>query len=371
MTGYRVPRYDYPAQLPDLDGVLLPAIRDTLLRGDFVLGPAVARFEEAFAGYLGAGHAVGVNSGTDALILALDALGIGAGDEVITVANTFHATAQAIDRVGATPVVVDCREDDYLIDLAQVEAAVTGNTRAVVVVHLFGQAVDMARVNALAARHGLVVLEDCAQAVGARSGAHRVGTTSAAGCWSFAPSKNLAAAGDAGAITLADDDVADRLRLLRHFGQREQNEHGLLGYNSRLDTVQALVLEHKLPLLDRWNEQRVAIAETYYRELAGLPVSFQAGAGPGEHVYHLFQLRTDRRDALLAHLRAAGVDAVVRYPHPVHLQEAFAALRHKPGDFPVAEDLAATTLCLPLFPSLTDEQVDLVCASVKGFFAGS
>jgi dTDP-4-amino-4,6-dideoxygalactose transaminase len=370
MADYRVPRYDYPAQLPGLDGVLLPAIRETLLRGDYVLGAAVGRFETAFADYLGAGHAVGVNSGTDALILALHALGIGPGDEVITVANTFHATAQAIARVGATPVIVDCRGDDYLIDLDQVEAAITGKTRAVAVVHLFGQAVDMARVRAWARQHGLLVVEDCAQAIGAQSGGNRVGSTSDAGCWSFAPSKNLAAAGDAGAITLADAGVADSLRVLRHFGQRVQNEHLRVGYNSRLDTVQALVLEHKLPLIDGWNARRVAIAGTYHEELGGLPVSFQAGAAPGEHVYHLFQLRTDRRDELVAHLRAAGVDAIVRYPFPLHLQEAFSSLGHKPGDFPVAEDLAATTLCLPLFPSMADEQVEIVCEAVKAFFAG-
>ncbi|SFQ05728.1 DegT/DnrJ/EryC1/StrS family aminotransferase [Amycolatopsis rubida] len=372
MAEYRVGRYDYPGQLPGLDDELLPSIRETLLRGDYVLGAAVDRFEHAFASYLGARHAVGVNSGTDALILALHALGIGPGDEVITVANTFHASAQAVVRVGATPVLADCGPGDYLIDLEQAEAAITDRTRAVLVVHLFGQSVDMAAAHALAKRHDLLVLEDCAQAIGAYSGGVRVGTTSDAGCWSFAPSKNLAAAGDAGAISLGGAD-ADRLaavlRRLRHFGQDKQNEHRVVGFNSRLDTLQALVLGHKLPQLDEWTARRVAVAAEYRERLAGLPVSFQDGAGAGEHVYHLFQLRTERRDELLAHLREAGVDAVVRYPHPIHLQEAFAFLGHRRGDFPVAEDLAGTTLCLPLFPSMTADQVSLVCDGVREFFA--
>ncbi|OXM48865.1 DegT/DnrJ/EryC1/StrS family aminotransferase [Amycolatopsis alba] len=369
MAEYRVGRYDYPGQLPGLDEELLPALRETLLRGDYVLGAAVDRFERAFAGYLGARHAVGVNSGTDALILALHALGVGPGDEVITVANTFHASAQAVVRVGATPVLADCRPDNYLLDLEQAEAAVTPRTRAIIVVHLFGQSVDMTEVHRLARRHDLLVLEDCAQAVGAYSGGARVGTTSDAGCWSFAPSKNLAAAGDAGAISLGDDQIAAALRRLRHFGQDKQNEHQVVGFNSRLDTVQALVLGHKLPHLDAWTRQRVAIAAGYRERLAGLPVSFQDGAGPGEHVYHLFQLRTERRDELVSHLRGSGVDAVVRYPHPIHLQEAFASLGRRRGDFPVAEDLAGTTLCLPLYPSMTADQVDLVCAGVREFFS--
>jgi len=370
MASYKVGRYDYPAQFTDLDGELLPAIRQTLLRGDYVLGAAVARFEDALAGFLGVRHAIGINSGTDALILALHALGIGTGDQVITVANTFHATAQAIERVGATPVIVDCHPDDYLIDLAEVETAITERTKAAIVVHLFGQAVDMRAVTDLAQRHGLLVLEDCAQAIGARSNGIRVGTISQAGCWSFAPSKNLAAAGDGGAVTLNDDNVAERLRLLRHFGQRRQNVHRTVGYNSRLDTLQALVLEHKLPRVDEWNAQRSMLAEQYRTRLAGLPVSFQEGAGDGEHVYHLFQMRTEPRAALGAHLQGLGIDAVIRYPFPIHLQEAFAHLGYKRGDFPVSEDLAETTLCLPLFPSMTSAQVDLVCDGVIGFFAG-
>jgi dTDP-4-amino-4,6-dideoxygalactose transaminase len=368
-TRYAVPRYDYPAQFADLDATLLPELRDVLVRGDYILGEPVARFERELAGYVGTSHAVGVNSGTDALVLALDALGVGPGDEVITVANTFHATAMAITRVGATPVFVDCDPGSYLIDLDQVAARITAATAAVVVVHMYGLAVDMDAAGALCRRAGVRLIEDCAQAIGARWGADRVGSVSDAGCWSFAPSKNLAAAGDAGAITVNDDGVAAKLRLLRHFGQEKQNDHRIVGYNSRLDTLQALVLSHKLPHVDRWNSQRAALAARYREQLAGLPVSFQTGPAAAEHVYHLCQVETDARDELVAHLQNESVDAVVRYPVPLHLQKAFEHLGYKHGELPVAERLAERTLCLPLFPSMTERQVDLVCAGVTGFFA--
>lgn len=369
MNRWQVPRYDYSSQFPGLKEKLLPQIERLMHDGNYVLGEAVGEFEEDFAAYLQAPFAVGVNSGTDALILALDVLGVGPGDEVITVTNSFHATAMAIARVGATPVLVDCEQDTYLIDLDAAERAVTEHTKAVIVVHLFGQAVDMVAAREFTDRHGLLLVEDCAQAVGAYSDSRRVGTVSDAGCWSFAPSKNLAAAGDAGAVTLADEETAKRVRLLRHFGQTSQNDHHVIGYNSRLDTVQALVLSHKLPHLDGWNQQRVAIADAYREHLGALPVKFQEGAGSGEHVYHLFQVETDARDALLEHLRQDGIDAVVRYPTPMHLQPAFTHLKTASGEMPVAERLARQTLCLPLYPSMSEEQVDHVCRSVADFFA--
>lgn len=368
MMGYAVPRYDYPAQFADLDADLLPKFRDVLLRGNYILGEPVAEFERDLAAYVGTEHAVGLNSGTDALILALDALGIGPGDEVITVANTFHSTAMAISKVGATPVIVDCEPGSYLIDLSQVEARITDATAAVIVVHLFGMAVDMDAAAELCRRKGLRLIEDCAQAIGARWADDRVGSLSDAGCWSFAPSKNLAAAGDAGAITLNDKETADRLRLLRHFGQQTQNDHRLVGYNSRLDTLQALVLSHKLPHTDRWNEQRAAVAERYRQRLADLPVTFQRGPAAAGHVYHLFQVDTEYRDELVKHLQSRSIDAVVRYPFPIHLQKAFEHLGYRRGDMPVAERLAEQTLCLPLFPSMTEQQVDLVCDAVTEFF---
>jgi dTDP-4-amino-4,6-dideoxygalactose transaminase len=368
MTEHRVARYEYPSHFADIDGALLPQIRAVLQRGDYILGVAVDRFEAELASFVGSRYAVGVNSGTDALILSLTALGIGLGDEVITVANTFHATALAVARVGARPVLVDCRPDDYLIDLDQVQAAITARTRALVVVHLFGRAVEMSAVRELAQRHGLLVIEDAAQALGARSRGRRVGGLSAAGCFSFAPSKNLAAAGDAGAVTLDDPSVAEHLRVLRHFGQSEQNEHRLLGFNSRLDTIQALVLSHKLPYLESWTESRVRIATRYRELLAELPLGFQDPGTDGEHVYHLFHVCTPARNQLLAWLQARGIDAVVRYPHPIHLQPAFAGLGYSRGDFPVSERLAAETLCLPLHHAMSEAQVEEVCIAISDHF---
>jgi len=371
MTSYRIGRYDYSSHFLDVDDGLMPEIRSLLLEGGYILGSPVSEFESGLAAYVGARHAVGVNSGTDALILALAALGIQRGDEVITVANTFHATPLAIERVGARPVLVDCRSDDYLIDLEQVEAAMTTRTKAVIVVHLFGRSVDMPAVCELAASRSVAVIEDAAQAIGATSRGSRVGALSSAGCFSFAPSKNLAAAGDAGAITLNDQAVAEKLRLLRHFGQAEQDEHQLTGYNSRLDTIQALVLLHKLPQLDGWTRRRVAVAKAYEEQLTDLPVAFQDPGQEGEHVYHLFQVSTSERDGLLARLRAHGVDAVVRYRHPIHLQQAFAHFGYRPGAFPVAERLAATTLCLPLHHAMSESTVEEICDVVRTYLGAS
>jgi len=368
MSRWKVDRYDYPAQFPELDRSLLPQIRELLMAGDYTLGQAVTEFEERFATYVGSRYAVGVNSGTDALILALEALDIGRDGEVITVTNSFHATAMAIVRVGAAPVLVDCDPATYLIDLNQVERRITAKTKAIIVVHLFGRSVDMASARRLAEARGLYLLEDCAQAIGAASRGKSVGSWSHAGCWSFAPSKNLAAAGDGGAITTGVDAVAARLRLLRHFGQAAQNDHRLIGYNSRLDSIQALILAHKLAHVTLWNARRTAIANRYRQLLAELPISFQDPGHENEHVYHLFQIETSARDALLSHLQSQGIDAVVRYPVPIHLQPAFRELGFRAGAMPVAERLAERTLCLPLHPSMSDGQVEFVCAALFSFF---
>ncbi|CAL9622993.1 DegT/DnrJ/EryC1/StrS family aminotransferase [Streptomyces sp. enrichment culture] len=371
MVGFTVPKYRYPAQFAGGERELLDRIGEVLLRGGYVLGEEVAEFERRLAGYLGAAHTVGVNSGTDALILTLDALGIGPGDEVITVANSFHATAQAIARRGADPVYVDCRDDDFLMDLDLLPAAFTERTRAVILVHMFGRAADVPRAARLARDAGVTLVEDCAQAIGARSHGVRVGTASAAGCWSFAPSKNLAAAGDAGAVSVQDDALADRLRLLRHFGQPRQNQHDILGYNSRLDTLQALVLLHKLDRLDTWNARRATVAATYRERLAGLPLRFQDPGEEGGHVYHLFQVCTESetvRDGLLAHLTDSGIDAVVRYPVPLPRQPALAGPAADRHPCPVAEDLSRRTLCLPIRPDLDAAEIGHVCHAVTGYF---
>ncbi|WP_405180817.1 DegT/DnrJ/EryC1/StrS family aminotransferase [Nocardia sp. NBC_01377] len=356
----KVPRYNYPAQFPDLDTVQA-RIGRALLDGDYILGESVARFEQAFADYLGAAHVVGVNSGTDALALALIAAGVEAGDEVITVANTFHATVAAIVAVGARPILVDSEPRTYLMDLHAVEAAIGPRTCAIMAVHLFGRTLDMDRLTALTHRHGLLLIEDCAQAVGARWGTQRVGTFGALGCFSFHPSKNLAAAGDAGAVTTSDDKLAQQLRILRGLGQDGQDNHVTVGMNSKLDAIQAIILHSKLGHLDEWNQARRRVALGYHESLTNPRLAGSALAQPpGDHVHHLFQVEVPNRDTIVKRLRGDGVDAVVRYPVPIHHQTAFGQQPFARHHYPNAEQQAATTLCLPMRPDLTEPDIDYV-----------
>lgn len=361
-----VPRYNYRAQFSDID-LVVTQMRDCLLDGRYVLSNEVTSFEEEFARYIGTRHALGVNSGTDALMLSLTALGIGPGDEVVTVANTFHATVLPILRVGARPVLVDCGASDYLMDPDQVQVAITSRTKAIIIVHLFGGVVPLQPYLELAERHGLHLVEDCCQAHGARWGDRRVGSMGAAGCFSFHPSKNLAGAGDCGMITTDDDQLAWKLARLRHLGQDRQNSHVALGWNSKLDALQAVVLRHKLPRLDQWNALRQRVAASYQDGLDDLPVGFQILDEGSDHVYHLFQMRTASRDSLLEHLCAAGIDAVVRYPTPIHQQPAFRELGYRSGAFPNAEMQASQTLCLPIRPDLGDDDIAYVCDTVRSF----
>jgi dTDP-4-amino-4,6-dideoxygalactose transaminase len=363
---YAVERINSRFELSQILPTVLSEIEHALVTGEVILSAEVDRFERAFADYVGCTHALGVNSGTDALVLALQALDIGPGDEVITVANTFHATALAIARTGATPVFADARPDDYLMDVDALESLVTDRTRAILAVHLYGLPLDPAPVLDLCARRGLRLVEDCGQAVGAMVGGRRVGSIGDLGCFSFHPSKNLGAAGDGGMVTTDDDALADRIRGLRYFGQRHRKVHSELGWNTKLDTIQAIVLHHKLPCLDGWNKVRRERAERYRARLAGLPLGFQTATD--DHVFHLFQVETTERDALLAHLQERGIDAVVRYPVPLHRQPAFAFLGYRAGAFPVAERLAGSLLCLPIRPDLEDREMDVVVDAVRDFF---
>ncbi|WP_280382758.1 DegT/DnrJ/EryC1/StrS family aminotransferase [Nocardia wallacei] len=358
-----IPRYNYRAQFDDLPATS-ERIQRALATGDYVLGETVAEFERRFAEYLGIEHAIGVNTGTDALILALTALGIGPGDEVVTVANTFHATVLAITAVGATPVLVDCERDTYLMDLDALTAACGPRTRAIIAVHLFGRSLDMDRLTTIADSHQAVVVEDCAQAVGATWRGQRVGTFGAVAAYSFHPSKNLAAAGDAGAVATNDAEIARTVRILRGLGQDGQNNHVSLGTNSKLDALQAIVLDTKLGHLDAWNRERQRIARHYAEALAhtGIAVT-PIPEKPGDHVFHLFQIAVPRRDAVLEHLRSDGVDAVVRYPVPIHRQPAFARYRFA-ANYPNAEHQATSTLCLPIRPDLSPTDIDFVCQSL-------
>lgn len=364
----KVGRYNYGKQFgPEVD-LLLAELGEMLLGGRYILSPEVEDFEKAYGEFLGLRYVRGTNTGTDAIAITLMALGVRHGDEVITQANTFNATVMAVLMAGALPVLVDVDRRTFLMDPSQVDSAVSPRTRALIPVHLFGKPTRMQPLLEIARRDGIHVVEDAAQAHGARIDGKRAGTFGIASCFSFHPSKNLAAAGDAGAVATDDYELAREIHMVRSLGQRRQNEHVIRGMNSRLDALQARVLSWKLPHLDEWNSQRRIVAGLYRERLEGLPVSFQQEDPTEEHVYHLFQLRTDRRDALLEHLVRAGVDAVVRYPTPIHLQPAFADCGWKAGQFPVAEQLARELLCLPIRPDLSADEVDYVADCVRSFF---
>jgi dTDP-4-amino-4,6-dideoxygalactose transaminase len=362
-TATQVPFVDLHAQYELIRPEVDRAMRQVIERGDFIHGSAVARFESEFAAYIGVGHAIGVGSGGDAIELALRAFGIGPGDEVITAANTFVATALAISAAGARPVFADIDRESYTIDPAAIEAAITPRTRAIVPVHLYGQPADIERVLAIASRHNLVVIEDAAQAHGARVSGRRVGTFGHAAAFSFYPSKNLGAYGDAGMVATNDNRAAEALRRLGNYGQRVKYEHTVEGRNSRLDTMQAAVLAVKLPHLDRWNGARRAHADTYRARLSRR-VHTPATRPGVEHVFHLYVIETDQRDPLRAKLSERGVHTGIHYPVPVHLQEACARLGYTAGAFPAAEAAAKRILSLPMYAELTDEQIGYVCEAI-------
>lgn len=366
----KVNRYNYRQQFGQRVDALVGELRDMLLDGRYILSEEVRQFEKAYAHFLGLQYARGTNTGTDAIVVTLMALGIGQGDQVITHANTFNATVTAIRMAGAVPVLVDANSKSFLMEVSQVPATVTSRTRAIIPVHLYGKPTPMLPLLDIANRLGIHVVEDAAQAHGARIDGRRAGTFGVASCFSFHPSKNLAAAGDAGAVVTDDAGLAQRIDIVRSLGQRSQNDHVVQGVNSRLDAFQAHILSWKLPRLDEWNGQRRTVAAWYRERLSDLPVSFQSEDPNEEHVYHLFQVRTDRRDALREHLSKAGVDVVVRYPIPIHLQKAFSNCGWRRGQFPVAERLANELLCLPIRPDLSLSEVDYVTDCVRSFFSG-
>ena len=364
----KVGRYNYAHQLGTDIEPLIADLRAMLVGGRYELTPEVKQFEAQLAEFLGARYVRGVNTGTDALVVALRALGIGPGDQVVTQANTFHATVGAVDLVGAEPVLVDVDPETFLIDKRQLRDAIGPRTRALMPVHLYGKPTPMAEIVALAEAHGLFVIEDAAQAIGARIEGQSVGTFGHFGCFSFHPSKNLAAAGDGGAVVARNAELDEALRRQRELGQVGQNNHVVVGFNTKLDALQARILSWKLPRLEEWNEHRRKVAGWYRERLAGLPLGFQARTEGETHVYHLFQVRTCERDSLLAHLRARDVDVVVRYPTPIHLQPAFAAKGWKPGQFPVAERLSRELLCLPIRPDIGIDEIDYVTDCIHDFF---
>jgi len=345
------------------------AIRRVLHRGWFILGSECDSFERAFAGYLGAGHCIGCASGTEAIALALMACDVGPDAEVITVAHTAVPTVSAISMVGARPVFVDVTPDTCLMDVSRVEAAITSRTRAVVPVHLYGQCVDMDPLLAVANRHHLPVIEDCAQAHGATHRNRKAGTFGVLGSFSFYPSKNLGCYGDGGAVVTGSDALAEKVTMLRNYGQRERYHHEVIGINSRLDEIQAAVLGVKLPHLDAWNDRRRAIGARYTDGLKNQPVRCPETAAHNSHVFHLYVIQSKERDRLRAHLAEAGVQTQIHYPVPVHLQRAYAYLGYRPGDLPVTERVASGILSLPTYPQLADPDIDQVVSAISRFYS--
>lgn len=344
------------------------AISRVLRSGWFILGPEMEAFEQEFADYLGIANCVGVASGTEALALALLACGVGPGDSVITVAHTAVPTASAVTMIGAQPVFVDVQPDTGLMDVSQVEAAITPQTRAIIPVHLYGHCVDMEPLLQIAAENGVPVIEDAAQAHGALYKGQKAGTMGTAGCFSFYPSKNLGCYGDGGAITTADRALAEELVMLRNYGQRARYYHEILGFNCRLDEIQAAILGVKLGYLDQWNNRRREIGQLYNESLGHLPLRLPAERPGNKHVYHLYVIQTTKRDALQASLTKLGIQSLIHYPVPVHLQKAYRYLGYEPGSLPETEKLAHEILSLPIHPHMHDDEVDTVIKAVKEFY---
>lgn len=376
----KIPPLDLKRQYQDIGEEVNAAVLQVLASGAYIGGAAVQDFEQQFAAYVGVSECVACNSGTDALYLALRALGIGAGDEVITASFTFIATAETISAVGATPVFVDIDAHTFNLNLEQVAAAITPRTRAIMPVHLFGQPVDMTRLMAIASAHGLPVIEDCAQATGAEWEGQRVGSIGRIGCFSFYPTKNLGACGDGGAITTNDPDLAAKMRCLREHGSRVRYYHEEIGVNSRLDAIQAAILQVKLRYLETWNGQRAAVADRYSQRLSLLPgIEIPRGLPGGRSVWNQYTIRLLQpetgvgsngqsgayRDRVRSELQAQGIIAMVYYPLPLHLQPVYQNLGYKPGHLPVSEQMCHEVLSLPMFPELTSEQQDRVVDTLK------
>jgi dTDP-4-amino-4,6-dideoxygalactose transaminase len=359
-----IPLVDLTAQYHSIKEEIDAAVNATLESGHFILGPAVSKFEESVASYLGADHAIGLASGTDALVLALRALDIGTGDEVIIPAYTFFATAGTVMSVGAKPVFVDIDQVSYEIDVAQIKDCITARTKAIIPVHLYGHPADMDPILELARSHGLKVIEDNAQAFGATCRGKKTGSIGDIGCLSFFPTKNLGAFGDGGMVVTNDSQLAERMRMLRTHGWRKKYYSEEVGYNSRLDALQAAILQAKLPHVDSWNERRREIAKRYSEQLAPLGITVPVECDWARHVYHLYIIRSGRRDELQAFLKQSGIASEVYYPLPPHLSTPCRKFGYKEGDYPHAELASRETLALPLYAELTLAQQDEVIAGV-------
>jgi dTDP-4-amino-4,6-dideoxygalactose transaminase len=390
-----IPLIDLKAQYQSLAEELNNATIAVLSSANYIMGENVLEFEKEFAKFIGVKHAISVGNGTDALVITLKAMGIGEGDEVITTPFTFFATAETISAVGATPVFVDVDKDTFNIDVSKIEEKITSKTKAIMPVHIFGQAADMDEINAIAKKHNLLVLEDACQAIGGKYKDKKIGTLGDAACFSFFPTKNLGCAGDGGIIVTDNDDIATILRALRTHGSGENGQKAynllnnineeiktvknaddtvynplkyynyLIGYNTRLDAMQASILRVKLKEIDKWNEKRREIVEVYNKELQNNSLVTPVSKDYNEHVYHMYILQSENREEVLEKLKKAGIATGVYYPVPLHLQKVYKNLGYKEGDMPVSEYLSHRTFAIPVYPELTEEQVNYIINNLK------
>jgi dTDP-4-amino-4,6-dideoxygalactose transaminase len=363
-----IPLVDLKAQYQSIKGDIDSVVLDVMQRAAFILGKEVEELEEAFAHYCEVSYAVGVDSGYSALELILRAYDVGPGDEVITTPNTFIATAFAISSCGAAPKFVDIDPKTYNLDPSKLEEAITSSTRAILPVHLYGQPADMVHILEIACRHNLLVIEDACQAHGARYKGRPTGSLGHAAAFSFYPGKNLGAYGDGGMVVTNDAEIAEKIRIFRHVGQKDKNKHIVKGFNHRLDNLQAAVVLTKLPHLDGWNESRRRAAAQFNTLLQDLPVEVPDVMDSVEHIYHLYVIRTKRRDELDRYLNERGIDTGIHYPTPIHLQPAYQELGYRRGDFPISEAFADEILSLPMYPELREEQIRHIVDLIQSFF---
>ncbi len=372
----KIPFLDLRGQYREIKDQMDRALEETMERGDFILGKEEALFEEEFSGYCNRKFCVGVNSGTDALFLGLLSLGVGREDEVIVPAFTYIATALAVTYAGAKPVFVDINEQTYNLDINRIERAITRRTRAIIPVHLYGQVADMNPLSDIAKKYNLKIIEDTAQAHGSR---YRIsadkwqmaGSMGDIGCFSFYPTKNLGAFGDGGAVVTDDEEIHKKLLMLRDYGRKSRYEHVVLGYNSRLDTVQAAILRIKLRHLEGWNGLRQKNAKIYtdrLKKLKGLVAPYVADYS--QHVYHVYAVRVNDRDRVIKELAKEGIGVLIHYPIPLHLQEVYSGLGYKAGDFPIAEKVCSEILSLPMYPHLPESQINFVADALARIVKG-
>jgi len=365
----QVPFVDLGAQYRTIEGEIGEATSRVIQQSDFILGREVSLFEEEFAAFCEAKYAIGVDSGTSALELALRAYDIGPGDEVITAANSFIASALAISHAGARPILVDVDPSTYTVDVSAIEKAITPRTKAVIPVHLYGHPAHMNPIRELADKHGLVIIEDACQAHGTRYKGRRTGSLGHAAAFSFYPGKNLGAYGDGGIVVTNDRGIARRLEMLRNYGQKEKYQHLFRGYNRRLDTLQAAVLRVKLRYLEKWNAARRWNAVLYHKFLDGCGLLLPGEAPGAESVWHLYVIRAEQRDALKEHLISRGISASIHYPIPIHVQPAYLDLGYKKGDFPVTESCAHQVLSLPMYAEISQDQIEYVAKTIRNFLS--